>query len=289
MHTFVIFLKAVAYQWWTFGAFVSTVVAIVGIWWNKPFGVSRKWFWRIAFALWFLASYAAWRDEYWSTQGWIGANKDKQGKIQEMAKKNDELTDRNGALVSQVGTLQVQLAARQKSVTLQSAPAPRVTQQSSGNYSPNTSIIGNQNQVTIDTAPPARKLTDQQVVMLKQYAALCPAKIRIYYQSGDLEGYALAKQIGDALEQVGWTLSQPINGVMTISQVPTVGLSIGWKGNPVPPRTNIFLEANTPQGVLAGVLNIALPGELTVNPSPDLDPGLVTLDVYTNPKVAPHP
>jgi hypothetical protein len=292
MRTFVFFFEAVAYQWWTLAAFVSTVVAIIGFWWNKPFGISRKWFWRVALLLLLVACYAAWRDQYWSTQGWVGANNNTAAKFQDATRRNDELKSENRVLSSQVGALQTQLAMKERLVATaaRSAPGQTVTQQSGGNNSPN--IVGNQNQVTIGAVPPpSRTLTGQQLAELKAYASIHTAKILIVYTQGDAEAYRLAKQIGDTLAEAGWTLKQPIASAMFFSEggPPQYGTMVSWKGDAVPPSSRVHLDTSTPWGTLASFLQQVLPEDAYVNPAPGMEPDSVTLDVFPNPKSKPGP
>ena len=131
-----------------------------------------------------------------------------------------------------------------------------------------------------------RELPSQQIEAIKQALRTHPSKILILYAQQNEEAYRLAKQIGDVLADSGWTLIQPITGMVSFSTGggPMYGMEVQYKGEKVEAAARVHYDASTPWGVLTGVLSHLFPEAVYLTPGPDFEPGLVHLQIYANPK-----
>ena len=131
-----------------------------------------------------------------------------------------------------------------------------------------------------------RRLPNQQIEAIKQTFRRHPSKILILYIQQNDEAYRLAKQIGDILASSGWTLIQPVSGMMSLSEGggPMYGMEVQYKGEKVEAGAGAQYDGSTPWGVLTGVLTLFLPQPVYLTPSPGFEPDVIHLIIFANPK-----
>ena len=122
LHASIFSEVTVANDWWSRAGFISGMRRSA----QRGFGgasLSRflGWFRRVAVILLLVACYSAWKDQYWTTQGWIGANNDMAGKFQICDAEERRIERRTATAPSQVAGLK-QLASSPKSVTQVRSP-----------------------------------------------------------------------------------------------------------------------------------------------------------------------
>ena len=257
---------------WVGGAL--TLVAVFEIAFQKKVTIRAKSFFWAAVALLFISCCQAWFDEHRNVTTLIGEKS-------ALTSVNKQL---QAALLFKQTPIQVQLPVGTKV----HKSIPTIQLQSSGTNSPNTAVIGNNNQVTVGKVePPSRKLTAEQNKELETRVAAFPSRILILYPMGDTEAYALAKQIGDAVEKAGWKLKQPPSAAVYYSSgAPQTGLQLSWKGPTPQPNEQLRVSTQTSQGALAASLMSDFPKEFHALPGPDYEDGLLILDVFPNPQSA---
>lgn len=283
-----IFAWAVFNQWTTLVLALPGLIAVINLWRDKPFRATQRLLNAAAILLLVSACYRAWLQQF-----------DKVGvltlKVGDLTKQIDRLNRANSSLSSEVGDLQLNLATdRQRSQEVKARRtsvirlAPVITQKSIGDNSPNTSIVGNQNQVTIVPAPPPRKIAATDLSTLQRQASLFPAAIQISYEMNDGEAFALAMQLRDALAAAGWKIDSMLPST-SFSEAggPVYGVNIALKTDAKPGSQFRYLQASS-IGVLGEFLQHEFPGDVSFTPDSGLPPDTLRLTVYSNPKLKPH-
>ncbi|MBZ5688817.1 MAG: hypothetical protein LAP86_27725 [Acidobacteriia bacterium] len=136
-----------------------------------------------------------------------------------------------------------------------------------------------------------RQLPIDQLEAVKQLLSAHPAKIRIFYSQNDSEAYQLAKQISEILVGSGWTLTEPVTGVLSFVEggaPPLYGMSLAYRGDkPERPGAQVHIDPSTPVGVLTNVLMHFFRDGFVVDPAPTNSDEFLQLIVFPNPKSKP--
>jgi len=144
------------------------------------------------------------------------------------------------------------------------------------------------NQATIINPPsPTRNLSPEQVAFLKNVLSGYSTQFEIKYDQGTNEAYQFSSQVAAALKAAGWTENGGLTGLLVLTESgspPQTGVVVSYLGERVPPGTRVPNDLSKPWGRLVGALVQMFPGEIYVNPLPDIEPDSIRIVVYRNPK-----
>jgi len=162
-----------------------------------------------------------------------------------------------------------------KKIVTREAPSTTITG--------NQNIVGNNNQMTIGSAPsPPRHLTEDQWTLFRKFAATTPGTVNILAIHDDQEAWDTGQTIGENLRKAGWTVIQ-VTTFSSLGGPPEYGLTVAWPGERVVTSNGkILLNTGTAGGALAiGLMQVFEEVYSNPNPGPDAP---IFLYVNKNPK-----
>jgi hypothetical protein len=152
----------------------------------------------------------------------------------------------------------------------------------------NVQVEGRDNSATTNCtfgAAPPRTLSPEQVTQFVSLVKRAPGKFSITYSQNDEEAYSVAKQIGDALVQGGWTSTAPLAAAITVTPTgpPLRGIMVRWKGDALIPGKMFSISLDEPAGCLMQTLETFFPKGVIPNRNPDNDGEQIHIWVEPNP------